>query len=99
MRVKFTHAIRDTIRVWIHKIHTHNSGTWRGLRRGAGGKGGGGGLRRGAEGLEKTENGLVIQPENEPETLVNMKRFQKKSLEIQPAECLSQEAQVADHVS
>ena len=50
----------------------------------------GGGLRRGAEGLEKTENGLVIQPENEPETLVNMKRFQKKNLEIQPAECLSQ---------
>ena len=47
-------------------------------------------LRRGAEGLEKTENGLVIQLENEPETLVNMKRFQKKNLEIQPAECLSQ---------
>ena len=38
----------------------------------------GGELRRGAEGLEKTENGLVIQLENEPETLVNMKRFQKK---------------------
>ena len=48
-------------------------------------------LRRGAEGLEKTENGLVIQLENEPETLVNMKRFQKKNLEIQPAECLSQQ--------
>ena len=45
MRVKFTHAIRDTIRVWIHKIHTHNSGTWRGLRRGAGERGG---LGRGA---------------------------------------------------
>ena len=51
----------------------------------------GGGLRGGAEGVEKTENGLEIQPENEPETLVNMKRFQKKNLEIQPAECLSQD--------
>ena len=41
-----------------------------------------GGLRRGAEGLEQTENGLVIQLENEPETLVNMKRFQKKTLKF-----------------